>query len=88
MYCAPAFDRTDLLIVMPNGMRREIVVYHEGEQDKVILEALEEADAVGGVLEIGFAPCAEWKRPALTLRQSLALQHAMLRGDVPDGEIT
>jgi hypothetical protein len=52
MRTAPVFDRTDMVIAMPDGSRREIVVYHENDLSTVVATAMDEAEELGGTLEL------------------------------------
>lgn len=47
----PVFGRVDLEIVLPDGTRSEkIVIYHDYLLESVLLEAIEDADKVGGTI--------------------------------------
>ena len=47
----PVFGRVDLEIVLPDGTRSEkIVIYHDDLLESVLLEAIEDADKVGGTI--------------------------------------
>lgn len=49
---APVFDRVDMVIRMPDGSRREIVVFHENDLSRVVAAAMDEAEELGGTLEL------------------------------------